>query len=206
MKKLLLTTMIASMLILPFGTVALADDQEASSAPAPVVEYVTGSVPAQNTFTQAIAPTVHAIVLAMNNQGVSQYSPAESSLTWEALYNLLSMYGQMDDRSEYLDGLLVVPSEVVSDFACALMGSPVSPDAIPESLLDRMRYDSDTDSYLLVCGNDSLSEVQFKDSDEETVYGSLVYLVDNTPLSSFCVTVENADNLLGYQITALDLA
>lgn len=142
----------------------------------------------------------------MNNQDVCQYTPADQNISWEALYNLLSMYGQMDERSEYVDNMLVIPSETVSDFACALMGTPVSPEDIPETLQDRMTYDSDADQYVLVCGNDSLSQVQFKDSGEEDLYGSLIYLVDGTPLSSFRVMVEQADNLLGYQITALELA
>ena len=207
MKKLLLTTMIASMLILPFGTVALAEHQEASAlVPPPEIVDISGSVPAENTMDQIISPTVHAIVLAMNNQNVSRYSPADETVNWESLYNLLSMYGQMDERSEYVDNMLIVPSETVCDFAYALMGAPISPEAIPEILSDRMTYDGDADQYILVCGNDSLSEVQFQPSEGDNLYGSLIYLVNGTALSSFRVTVEPAENLLGYQITDLELA
>lgn len=205
MKKLLLTTMIASMLILPFGTVALADHQEAPAC-APQPDYITGCVPAESSMVQALAPTVHAIVLAMNNQDVGHYTPEDLSISWEALYNLLSMYGQMDERSEYVDNMLVLPAETVSDFSCALMGTGVSPEDIPESLMDRMTYDSDTDRYILVCGSDSLSQVQFKDSGEADIYGSLIYLVDGSPLSSFRVSAQQADNLLGYRILELELA
>lgn len=209
MKKLLLTTMIASMLILPFGTVALADD-EGASLPAgteylePV--YIVGGVPADCTMAQAISPAIHAMILAMNNHGVCQYTATDDSLAWESLYNLLSMYGQLDDRSEYQDGLLVLPRETVNDFSCALLGYTITSESVPAFLADRMWYDADSDSYLLVCGNDELCEVQFLEDSGSQLRGSLVYLVDGTPISSFCVTVDHADNLLGFQITQLTLA
>lgn len=209
MKKLLLTTMIASMLLIPFGTVAVAENQEASAAV--VVEtmtpkYVTGAVPAQSTMAQAISPAVHAMILAMNNHNVCQYSAENTDVAWESLYNLLSMCGQLDDRAEYVDGFLVFPAETVADFSCALLGYTVEPSQLPEFLLDRMNYDAQTDSYLLVCGNDDLSEIQFNDDTGDEMYGSLVYQVDGTALSSFCVVSDHADNLLGYRITRLELA
>ena len=209
MKKLLLTMMIASMLILPFGTVALAENQEASAAITTETlppGYTNGTIPAETTMEQAISPAVHAMILAMNNHNVCQYSPDNTDVAWEALYNLLSMYGQLDSRSEYVDELLVFPSETVSDFSCALLGYPVDPTQMPEFLTDRMNYDAETDTYLLVCGNDDLCEVQFHADTGDEMYGSLVYQVDGTALSSFCVASDHADNLLGYQITQLELA
>ena len=141
MKKLLLTTLIASMLLLPFGTVAMAENQEASAAVVVETtspEHITGAVPAESTMAQAISPAVHAMILAMNNQNVCQYSADNTDVAWESLYNLLSMWGQLDDRVEYEDGYLVFPSETVSDFSCALLGYAVDPAQLPEFLFDRM--------------------------------------------------------------------
>lgn len=209
MKKLLLTTLIASMLLLPFGTVAMAENQEASAVVVVETissEYAPGTAPAESTMAQAISPAVHAMILAMNNHNVCQYSTDNTDVTWEALYNMLSMYGQLDDRSEYVDDFLIIPSETVSDFSSVLLGYAVDPAQLPEFLSDRMNYDADTDSYLLVCGNDDLCEIQFNDDTGSQMYGTLVYQVDGTALTSFCVVSDHADNMLGYQITQLELA
>ena len=209
MKKMLLTAMIASLLLLPFGTIAMAENQEASTAIVVETlspECIDGTVPAESTMAQAISPAVHAMILAMNNHDVCQYSTDHTDVAWEALYNMLSIYGQLDTRSEYVDDFLVVPSETVSDFSCALLGYAVDPTQLPEFLFDRMTYDTETDSYLLVCGNDGLCEIQFSDDTGSEMYGTLVYQVDGTALNSFCVVSDHADNMLGYQITRLDLA
>ena len=52
MKKLLLTALITSLLILPFGGTALAVPEEAA-APVPVNEYLPGRVPARTDAAEA---------------------------------------------------------------------------------------------------------------------------------------------------------
>ena len=104
MKKLLLTTLLAALLILPLGTIALADD-ETAAVPPQSVEYIPGSVPAQ-TDLSSMLPAMHAVLLAMDNQGVTSFAADNETLSWEMLYNMLSMYGQMDDRAYYDDAML----------------------------------------------------------------------------------------------------
>ena len=159
MKKLLLTTIIASLLILPFGTVAMADMTEAPDTQAEQLDYAPGNVPAETGALDSMTPALHAAILAMVNLGQRELDLSDPVAAWETLYNMLSLYGQMDDRSEYLDEELVLPSETVMDYASALFTgtAPLSP--IPEALSDRIRYDGKLDSYLLTCGDDSLAEI-----------------------------------------------
>ena len=199
MKKLLLTTIIASLLILPFGTVAMADMTEAPDTQAEQLDYAPGNVPAETG----------AAILAMVNLGQRELDLSDPVAAWETLYNMLSLYGQMDDRSEYLDEELVLPSETVMDYASALFTgtAPLSP--IPEALSDRIRYDGKLDSYLLTCGDDSLAEIQLTSIRELggslSVDGSLVYLVDGSSLAQFHAQFARQDNMFGYVITNLTL-
>ena len=48
---------------------------------------------------ESMSPALHALVLAMLNHDVKHFDLENSSLTWEGLYNMLSLYGQMDTRS-----------------------------------------------------------------------------------------------------------
>jgi len=203
MKKVLTTLLIASLLVLPLGSVALAEDHTEASQP-PVTEFIPGAVPAQTTFAQAMSPAIHAALLAMMNRDVSSFSPADDPLAWEALYNMLSLYGQLDDRAEYDNDRLVLPSETAQDFAAALLGSmPAGP--IPEELADRLVYDAETDCYLVSCGSDALCELRFDADQGSEVSGALVYLVDGSNLISFRATLAAQDNLFGCALAALEL-
>ena len=209
MKKLLLTTIIASLLILPFGTVAMADMTEAPDTQAEQLDYAPGNVPAETGALDSMTPALHAAILAMVNLGQRELDLSDPVAAWETLYNMLSLYGQMDDRSEYLDEELVLPSETVMDYASALFTgtAPLSP--IPEALSDRIRYDGKLDSYLLTCGDDSLAEIQLTSIRELggslSVDGSLVYLVDGSSLPQFHAQFARQDNMFGYVITNLTL-
>ena len=209
MKKLLLTALIASLLILPFGTVAMADMAEAPGSQAEQLDYAPGNVPAETGALDSMTPALHAAILAMVNLGQRELDLSHPVAAWETLYNMLSLYGQMDDRSEYLDEELVLPSETVMDYASALLtgAAPLGP--IPEALSDRIRYDEGLDSYLLACGDDSLAEIQLASVRESggslSVDGSLVYLVDGSPLAQFHAQFARQDNMFGYVITNLTL-
>ena len=145
----------------------------------------------------------------MANQEATQFDVTNADLAFEALYNVLSVYGQMDERSENLDGSLSIPSEMVADFSVSLLGRSITPEELPDSLTDRMVYNGETDCYQLVCGTDTLSQVQFTDymdhGSTHVLCGSLIYLVDNSTLAAFRVTVKNADNMFGYIITQLEV-
>ena len=58
MKKLLMTALITSLLVLPLGTVALADHEETPAVSA-AQEYIPGGVPAQVGAEQAMSPALH---------------------------------------------------------------------------------------------------------------------------------------------------
>ena len=207
MKKVLLTAVIASMLILPLGGVALADNQDASRLQA--VDYIPGGVPAESSAPESICPALHAVVLAMLNQESTYFDCSNPTLAWESLYNMLSLYGQLDDRSEYQGELLALPAETVPDFAAALSEDLSAFREPPASLSDRMTYDAEQDRFLVVCGNDSLTELRL--SSEKWIdgalhiSGALVYLVDGSDLAQFQTVLAPKDNLFGFTLSSLEL-
>lgn len=208
MKKLLLTTLLAALLILPLGTIALADD-ETAAVPPQSVEYIPGSVPAQ-TDLSSMLPAMHAVLLAMDNQGVTSFAADNESLSWEMLYNMLSMYGQMDDRAYYDGEMLVLPSETVMDYSAALFELPPAAETLPAELADRITYDAMLDEYRLYCGSDDLSQVVI-DATANSVgsvelSGRLVYLAADETLCSFTASLTVCDNLFGYTLTELNVA
>ena len=140
MKKIMLTTLIASMLLLPLGSTALADYEE---APAPAVsqDYLPGDMPAGTSPADAMAPALHGVLLAMMNHDVQSLDLSDGVLAWECLYNMLSLYGQLDSRSQMEDGLLLFPTETVQDYAAALDLSLEALPPLPQELTDRLTFD-----------------------------------------------------------------
>ncbi len=212
MKKYLLTAMILALLVFPMGGAALADDREIAPSDAVISEgldYVPGDVPAEIDMLQSMTPAVHAAVLAMLHHNLTAFDRANSDLGWETLYNMLSLYGQMDDRSDYVGEDLVLPVESAMDFSSALFPSFDSLGQMPADLSDRMVYSPEVDSYRLICGSDSLAQIQLESSlregDSLELTGSLVYLVDGSDLARFQAILQPADNLFGYTVMALNL-
>jgi len=210
MKKLLMTALIAALLVVPLGSVALADDLETSEENLELVEFVPGAVPAAMTPTESVNPAVHATLLAMLNHGAADLDSAEPLLVWESLYNMLSLYGQMDDRSEYQEELLILPAETVMDYAAVLCPGFDVTAPIPEELADRLTYDAASDCFQIVCGSDALAETRFSTAigEDGLLYldGSLLYLVDDSELAAFQGVLTPSDNLFGYVVTDLAIA
>ena len=208
MKKLLLTALIAAMMALPLGTVAMADDKPLAESPAELEVYVPGEAPAQNSV-QFMNPALHAVLLAMENHNAPSFTTDDPLMSWEMLYNLLSMYGQMDDRAFYDGELLVLPAETVMDFSAALFDAPLSPDTLPAELSDRITYQADADEYHLFCGSDDLSEVVITNIHDLgsalAVSGKLMFVAEEMELASFSATLAVADNLFGYTLAGLDV-
>lgn len=209
MKKFLLTGLIAALLILPLGNVALAESQEASQLESQGEEYVPGGVPAQTGALESMEPALHAVLMAMLNHDAASFDTSDTALAWESLYNMLSLYGQLDDRSQYQGEDLLVPSETVRDYAAALVDSFDTLGPLPEFLTDRLTCDAASDSYLVVCGNDSLAEIQIRSTQNSggtlSVTGDLVYLVDGSSLAQFQAVLSPQDNMFGYAVTQLSL-
>lgn len=210
MKKLLMTTLIVALLVVPLGSVALATDLETSEENLELVEFVPGAVPASMTPTESVNPAVHAVLLAMLNHNAAELEGADSLVVWESLYNMLSLYGQMDDRSEYQDELLILPSETVMDYAASLFPGFDITSPIPEELSDRLSYDAQSDCFQIVCGNSDLAETRFSTAigDDGLLYldGSLIYLVDDSELAQFQAVLVPQDNLFGYLVADVNVA
>ncbi|MGI5963484.1 MAG: hypothetical protein ACOX7N_07200 [Lawsonibacter sp.] len=211
MKKVLLTTMIAALLIFPLEGVALAQSPDTPTLEISATQegYVPGSAPAQTDALESMTPAIHGMILAMLNHHQTQFDASDRQLGWEALYNMLSLYGQMDARSEYMDEDLVLPVETAMDFSSALPTPMAELGALPTQLSDRMIYSSEIDSYRLACGNDSLAQVAVTHTAQINgqldASGSLVYLVDNSTLAQFHAVLQPRDNLFGYTIVSLEL-
>ena len=196
-KKLLLTLMILSVLIVPVGGA-----EEVS-------EYVPGSVPAGSGMAESMVPALHGMVLAMLNQDVSDFDPAGRELAWESLYNMLSLYGQMDSRALPEDGTLTLPGETVADYSAALGLSLEELGVCPGSLSDRLHREGE--SYILACGSDDLaqlrlSEVQSGEDGGFRLTGTLVYLVDGSELARFQAELQPQDTMFGCAVTGLRLS
>ena len=136
-KKLLTSALVTSMLILPVNSVSPAHDEQAPAANQ-VYEYLPGRVPAQTSAEESMAPALHALVLALINQEAASFTLSDRELAWEGLYNMLSLYGQLDWRAETEADALLLPAETVEDYAAALNTSLADLGSLPAALADRL--------------------------------------------------------------------
>lgn len=207
MKKILMTALVASMMLVPFGAAAAVDPVELPS-PEQQVEFVPGTTPAQVSVTEVMSPAIHAAMLAMMNHQVDRFTAEDAELSWEALYNILSMYGQLDERAEYQGESLLIPAETAADYAAALLPG-MELGALPESLSDRMIYDAESDSYLVVCGNSDMTEMVLTSAPladgQLLLTGALVSVEDGSELAQVQAVMDRADNLLGCELVSLAL-
>ncbi len=207
LKKFLTAALITSMLILPVSSVTPSVYGEASAAGQ---SYLPGDVPAETDAEESMTPALHALVLAMLNHDADTFDFADDTLAWEGLYNMLSLYGQMDTRSIPEDGRLLMPEETVRDYAAALAVDPELLDSPPSAIWDRLNYDNVSRCYTMVCGEDGLAQVRV-DSLTPTpqgcvLTGALVYQVDGRTLAKFQADLHTADSMFGYQISAVTIA
>ena len=151
MKKILLTTLIASMLIVPLGNTALAGHEE-DALPVSAQDFVPGDTPAGNAAPEAMLPAVHGLILAMLNHDADEFDRTDTALAWESLYNMLSLYGELDSRCDESNGELFLLEETVRDYASALGIQLDELGPLPEELWDRINYDNASQGYILVCG------------------------------------------------------
>lgn len=208
LKKLLAAALITSMLILPVNSVSPVNTGAASY---PEQGYRPGNVPAQTDIAESMSPALHALVLAMLNHDADRFAFEDASLTWEILYNMLSLYGQLDSRSVTEQGKLLLPEETVLDYAAALSCDLTAPSGRlgmpPAAVRDRLNYDWASGCYTVVCGTDDLSQLQvdsFRPSAKGyTLTGSLVYQVDGQTLARFQADLTLRDNMFGYAVTGI---
>lgn len=208
MKKLLLTALIASVLVLPFAGTALALPEEAA-APVPVQEYLPGRLPARTDAAEAMSPALHAVVLSMINQDADRFDPADSALAWESLYNFLSLYGQLDNRTVEDNGILRLPEETAWDYAAVLGLNSDGMGSLPSGILDRLSYDNVSHCYGVNLGEDGLSQIQVRETRNTAaglqLTGALVFLPEDRDLVHFQATLQPQDNLFGWSLTGMTL-
>jgi len=208
-KKLLLFLMTAMMLVLPLHSAAL-DGPEQPEAPETVkTAYQPGDTPAQTCAVDSASPLLHAVLLALLNQDAAAFDAGDPVLAWESLYNMLSLYGQLDDRSRYEGDFLVLPAETVRDYAASLSPSLSGLGEPPEDLSDRLTYRASDDSYLVACGEEGMLQLclssPVRDGSELRLTGELVSAFDDTVLASFRAVLLPGDNLLGTILGSMEL-
>lgn len=202
-KKLLAAALVLSLLVLPVNSVTPAGAPEASSGQG----YLPGDVPAETDAVESMTPALHALVLALLNHDAGSFDPEDSSLAWEGLYNMLSLYGQMDSRTVSENGELFFPEETVRDYAAALGLDPDRLGAPPASIRDRLNFDNVSRCYTVVCGEDGLAQIRVDGLQAAAgaylLTGSLVYQVDGRTLAEFQAELLPQDNMFGFMAAAL---
>ena len=206
MKKILLTALIASMLIVPLGNTALAGHAE-DAPPVSAQDFVPGDAPAGNAAPEAMLPAIHGLVLAMLNHDADEFDRTDSALAWESLYNMLSLYGELDSRCDESNGELFLLEETVRDYASALDLQLDELGPLPEELWDRINYDNASQGYVLVCGDTGPVQIQMDSlqngQDGMTLSGSLIYLASGEVLASFQAGLKATDSMFGFAIDTL---
>lgn len=208
LKKLVTAALITSMLILPVNSAGPAGHEEAS-LPSQSQDYIPGDLPAQTGAEESMSPVLHAILLAMLNHDVKDFGLSDSELAWEGLYNMLSLYGQLDSRCDEKNGELYLPEETVRDYAAALDADLEALGDLSAGLRDRMNYDNVSRCYLLVCGEDDQVQVRTDSLRTEgtalVLSGALVDEVEGEDLVRFQAVLQSRDNMFGYAVSALSI-
>ena len=79
--------------------------------------------------------------------------------------------------------------------------------APPASIRDRLNYDNVSRSYVVVCGEDNLAQIQVESltasGDGYMLTGALVYEVENEVLVRFQASLQPRDNMFGFVVSAL---
>ena len=208
LKKLLAAALITSMLILPVNSAGPASREE-TPLPDQAQDNLPGDVPAQTGAVESMSPVLHAMLLAMLNHDVRSFALSDSELAWEGLYNMLSLYGQLDSRCDEKNGELFLPEETVRDYAAALDADFEALGELPAGLWDRMNYDNVSRCYLLVCGADDQVHIQINSLRAQgaalLLSGALVDEVEGDTLVRFQAVLQPRDNMFGYAVSALSI-
>ena len=196
MKKWMIALMMAALLIVPMGGIAYAVGEGAPAAPA-AGEFIPGDVPAQSGTMDAMVAPVNALVMCMVEQGLA-YNDQDDVFLWNSLYYMLSLCGQMDERAELTDDMLILPAETVADYAGALFSNFDGLPALPREMTGRVSYDWQNDTF-------RLGEITELGGGCVQVAGALVSLEDESVLCSFTVDLVRNNSMFGYAISGLDI-
>lgn len=212
MKKLILSTLVLTALLLPMTSGVMAEEEPSSLIP-PAVElfdpgpaeaFRPGSVPADSSLTDAIRLPVTALAQTMLETGLS-YESANDTFVWNTLYYALSIFGQLDDRAQLTDQALLFPSETAQDYLRALFRDRTLLPPVPVPLQDAVRYDPLTDLYCLSLGDLGLTQLSLSAPTPAQdglvmVEGTLTSPDADEPLCTIRVLLEANDSMFGFSI------
>lgn len=203
LKRLAVMAVIIPMLMLPVSSVSPADLGESS----PVCP--SGDAPAQTEAAEVMLPAVHGSLLAMLHHDARSFSPEDGALAWEGLYNMLSLYGALDNRSDERNGELYLPEETVWDYAAALGLRPEGLGPLPAELRDRMNYDNVSRCYVLTCGDAGparlLTDSLQAEDGAVLLTGSFFDPAEDQVLARFQAELRPRDSMFGFALTALSV-
>lgn len=205
MKKLLCTLLSVCLLALPMSAGVLADDlSETPQTQYEEVGFLPGSVPADSALTDGIRLPLGALALSMLESGMD-YDAGSDAFIWNALYYVLSLYGQEDDRAQVTEHSLLLPSECIGDFFAALFAARPELPAIPAELSGKISYDPDGDLYELALGDPALTSIELASPAPAggglfTLDGTLTAPDSGSVICSFRATLAENDTMFGFSI------
>ena len=218
MKKQFISLILILTMVVAMGSFVFAEEQktleqkeQTITAPVGIGSEVfqPGDVPAQNERMESMIPPVNALVMCMLEQNIT-YHDEDDTFFWNGLYYMLSFYGQMDERAEFTDETMTLPSEAVEDYAAALFTNFNGLTPIPVEMQDSIRYNPETDTYETQRGDMGLAQIRMDDVQNQAdgtllVTGAMVYTVDNTELAQFQAVMTENNGMFGYAINNLTI-
>ena len=205
MKKLLCTLLSACLLALPMSASVLADDlSETPQTQYEEVGFLPGSVPAHSTLTDGISLPLSALALSMLDSGLP-YDAHSDAFVWNALYYVLSLYGQEDDRAQVTEQSLLLPSECIGDLFAALFADRPELPAIPAELAEKVAYDAGADLYKLALGDPALVSITLSSpvpsgDGRFLLNGTLTAPDSGSILCSFRAVLAENDTMFGFSV------
>ena len=153
-----------------------------------------------------VVPKEHHIREECGVFGVFSKEPADVASL--AYYGLFALQHRGQESAELTDDTLILPSEMVQDYAAALYPQVEQLPGIPAPISQRIRYQASDDSYHLARGDEGLAEVVLQTpitlaSGAVVLTGQLNSLEDGSLLRDFQVTLSPRDSMFGYVITDL---
>lgn len=150
MKKWMIALMMAALLIVPMGGIAYAPSERERRRPRLRGIHTRRRARPERHMDAMVAP-VNALVMCMVEQGLA-YNDQDDVFLWNSLYYMLSLCGQMDERAELTDDMLILPAETVADYAGALFSNFDGLPALPREMNGRVSYDWQNDTFRLARG------------------------------------------------------
>ena len=116
----------------------------------------TATSPAQADAAQAMYPAVHSLVLAMTENDLEYAPGGQWNFCGPACTICSACTARWTSGRSLTDDTLILPSEMVRDYAAALYPQVEQLPGIPPPISQRIRYQASDDSYHLARGDEGL--------------------------------------------------